>query len=342
MSKHAILAPSAASRWMLCPGSAEAALAVPEAPPGEAAIAGTLMHEHAAAILTDSELPRHPLDDTEQHIVDTYCHYVRALSGPDVAVSIETRVTLPHISPLLWGTSDMFAWWLHDRRLAVADFKTGYHAVSPVANWQMITYAEGVLRSLKLPEQIEVDAVTLAIVQPRIKSLLSTWTIDGAAFAQFVARLAQGAKDAASLTAVRIPGPVQCTWCPAAALCPERSLVGTLAVSGYVLDEDERMGWDDALTANAKDIYAEVRAAQDRVKAGDGPLQLVTRQEIRWTRDGRAAVQERYGARCKVKGSLMSPRLARRLLDIPESDFAAWTNTIDRVLEATVGHETSL
>lgn len=338
MGKHAILAPSASSRWMLCPGSVELSADVIEPPAGEAAQRGNAMHAVAERMLRHEHVGEHDLIDEEAKIVETYVDTVRALANREIdQLGVETKVRLPHISPLLWGTCDAYVWFVEGRSLVVADFKTGWHPVSPVANWQMITYAEGILTTYKDATAL-VNEVSLAIVQPRLRTVLSVWRLAFTSFKQYVRRLAQGADACETMPDVRIPGAVQCAFCPAKDKCPEHDATGRLSVSPFISDTNDRLTYLEALVANASVIRGALRQAEDTIKTKpDGALQMRTAEFVMWTKQGREAAQEMFGDAIMRGGRMMAPRLASKQLDITDELFTRWTERRTRVVEVTIG-----
>ena len=336
MSAHAYLAPSAAGRWMLCPGSVEASAHYPDTS-GFAAQRGTLMHAHAERILRDEDRAAlEPLDEDEQHIVDQFVAFAKSMVGGE-AFGVETRVSLPHISPALWGTADLYVWHMKDRVLTVADFKTGRVPVSPVANWQLLIYAEGVLRTGASDSYVQ--RVQLAVVQPRNQTTVRLWALDAVEFQRYMDRLRDGAGDATAESAVRIPGARQCQYCPARYDCHERMGDTTHSLAD-IFDPDDMAGGDAALLAKAKTLRGELRRVEKAAADGnvDGVRSRGYHREA-WTKDGAAWFEAEYGSRAFVDGKRLSPKAAIATLGLDPESIAGRISRTWRTLDQTISYE---
>ena len=339
-SDHAYLAPSAASRWMLCPGSVEAATHF-EDTSGYAAERGTLMHTYIEQRLQGlATLHLDSLDDEEQGIVDVCVDTAEALigNGDNVSHGIENRVKLPHVHPMLWGTADLFVWHIDEGHLTVLDFKTGRIPVSPVANWQLIAYAAGVIRT----DYDSLKRITLAVCQPRASTLMSSWTTTPEDFANRVDMMAEGAEMATAENAPRIPGARQCVYCPARFTCPER-----------MADEAHKMGdlfapveWftdDSAILNRAKALRARIKEAERNAKEGHVPnIHAIGYELMAWTKAGREWLDETYGNRARMMDKRLSPRAAMRLFDLEVRDLDPKHYTISwRALSHVIDYQRS-
>lgn len=208
MTVHAKLAPSAAARWIACPGSIKLSESAPPQGPGRAANEGTDAHEVAARILLGEEVPEHDYPG-----IELYIEHVRAACRREGArVWIEKRV---HLTEHVNGTPDAV---IHcDDVLEVVDLKYGYNRVEARGNPQLMIYAAGAIAT----HSLKAANVKLTIVQPRAGGIRSVTMpiedftascrplIDAAAIA-----LGNGA-------GVRRAG-AHCQYCPAAPICPER------------------------------------------------------------------------------------------------------------------------
>ena len=265
MSAHARLAPSAASRWMLCPGSVALSEAATEEPAGAAAGRGTVMHawiEHRLS--PGSSSPAEPLDPGEERIVDVAAEVTASMFDGSDRSGLETRVSLEHLGRDCWGTADGFAWSEEGGHLTLLDWKTGFIPVSPVANWQLIAYAEGIRER----ERLEIEGVTLMIVQPRLSAAVRSWYSPRHQFDAYVEHLAAGVSAVHLLSDVRLPGPTQCGFCPARATCPERSgsLIGRL--DDLCDMPGEEVSADEALVVTAQLLAREAKIVADRLPEG--------------------------------------------------------------------------
>ena len=176
---HTWLSPSAADRWVACPGS----LAIPAQPsmPSAAADEGTAAHMLLEYVLragiTESKpsivsrvrvRPGVEFEATPEMKGAVYA-VLRELSGANTVES-EVQVTpIRSLRAVLRGTVDVLATWAGDKPwVKVIDLKYGRHPVPADAN-QLQLYLIGALAKLSeewggVPENLEIETV---IVQPR-------------------------------------------------------------------------------------------------------------------------------------------------------------------------------
>lgn len=251
---HSLLAPSAAARWIACPGSV--ALSQGHDFGGnEYTAEGTAAHwlaeqalrsgkpcEHwlgeTHTVLSDDGLERWdiPIDAEMCSYVQVYVDYVfRRHQEMPGALLIEHRADLSNVLGIAdqGGTADaVLADTLITGTLEVIDLKYGRgKAVEAEGNEQLMLYALGCLDHFG---DAEFEQVVLTICQPRLDSMPQV-TMTPAELRAF----GEKAKSAA-ITAVEVldqpqhieralnPGDKQCQWCPAKATCP--------ALAQHVLD----------------------------------------------------------------------------------------------------------
>lgn len=179
MSGHALLSPSAASRWMSCTASAalEASL------PGQTtsfAKEGTQAHvvaEFAAREALGLPLPPNMFDTPDDemmeaaaiyadHIKETYLKAKETCT--DVIAETEIRLDLTAWIPEGFGTADCLI--VADGTLYVIDFKYGKGVlVEAEGNKQMMIYALGALGWADL--LYSINTVRMTIIQPRINNI---------------------------------------------------------------------------------------------------------------------------------------------------------------------------
>ncbi|MFL5279986.1 MAG: DNA polymerase [Rhodopila sp.] len=160
---HAPLPPSAAERWMNCPGSVAAARALPPEPESSFAAEGTEAHRILAACLArdldPAELTEDPvLIDPLRHALDI-AH--DAIAGRRFHVEIRLD-PLPGV-PDVWGTSDVLVFDDRDRVVAVIDLKFGAGVAVEPDSLQLQIYALLAAQQFSCPP----DGVELHIIQPR-------------------------------------------------------------------------------------------------------------------------------------------------------------------------------
>lgn len=245
MAAHARLSPSAASRWINCPGSVALCATLPTPPSTFYSDEGTSAHAlaekcilekcDAARYLGWHILPQNggalwtnPLTCREQkgfevttEMAEAVQMYLDALREPGLPIIPEQRLSLEHVWSGMFGTCDA---QIHDRAngvLYVWDYKHGAGVlVAPDENAQAMLYAEAALHALK--DKSWVKTVRIGIAQPRHRSGgIMTWDTTPGYIEDWIkgtvkpAALATTKKDAPL-----VPGEKQCRWCAAKAVCP--------------------------------------------------------------------------------------------------------------------------
>lgn len=182
MPDHYRLSPSSSSRWLQCPYSAQDNLPDKSGPDADA---GTHAHEQSALCLNGKQSAFEAMANTYDLAlplvgkskakrvsdgVGVYTDYIKTLSG-----TLQHELKLPHpFIPEFGGTIDT----LEMNGPAVAhlvDFKSGWWAVEPKENSQLLSYST-------LAAAIEPDAeyFQITVVQPQAKVPIKHWwtTVD--------------------------------------------------------------------------------------------------------------------------------------------------------------------
>lgn len=176
--KHALLAPSAAHRWMECPPSAKLCEQYEEKP-SKFAQQGTDAHElcqfKVEQILgLPTEDPRSKLqyfDNDMEIYTDQYAMYVdaTAMRMGATEVLVEQKVDFSEYVPDGYGHCDCLMY--SDTKLKVIDFKYGNGVfVDARYNPQMMCYALGALKILG-DKADSITEVSMEIFQPRMHSI---------------------------------------------------------------------------------------------------------------------------------------------------------------------------
>jgi hypothetical protein len=243
MTKHALLSPSSAARWLTCPGSVALCAGLPD-DSSRYADEGTDAHELAALCLigdTDAKdyIGRemgcgNVVDADMASHVQTYLDVIRALvqtTGGELL--IEQRLPISHLTGEegAHGTADAVILAGHD--LIVCDLKFGRGVVVDAKdNPQLQIYALAALEEFSLVS--DFDTVRMIISQPRL-SALSEWsqsTNELCAFGEKVTAAAGAARNLAEglacgdggaiadLPGMLAPSTKACQFCKARATCP--------------------------------------------------------------------------------------------------------------------------
>lgn len=258
-SKHAVLGPSAAARWLTCTASVAMEETVPRQPEAAYAREGTLAHE-LAELTASLELGLTPAGELDEKIavwekeareffgdsaetemsamedfVRWYVDFLDEARGDDGVVFLEQQ--LPAGVDGCWGTSDAVI--VTPDTVHIVDFKYGQGVeVSPVANPQLMLYALGALD--KYRDLIDTTTkVKMSIHQPRINNVgswevtpeyLTTWREE-------VVRPA-AAKALSRDEGEFRPSEKACRFCPAGGVCKARA---EALVNEAFSDEDPRV-----------------------------------------------------------------------------------------------------
>lgn len=187
MAKHALLSPSASSRWINCPASLKLEQAFPESPSSSFAQEGTRAHALAEDRLRNYLDPSYsiqalPDDEEMDEMVEAYVNYVKELynealaSTSDARLFIEKRLSFDPMIPKSFGTADAVI--VSDDKLHIVDLKYGKGvAVFAEQNTQLIIYAYGALNLYGA--LYDFKEVVVHIVQPRKNSFTScAYTVD--------------------------------------------------------------------------------------------------------------------------------------------------------------------
>lgn len=277
--KQNYLSPSAAARWIACPGSEYIIPRLPRLPSSDAAQEGTLAHEFAAYaaattlrmatdIAPENGMPPEPeaalatLDMTEgaQTYADSLCSQCGKAFTGDFAWAVEMPVALDDGRGCrLRGRLDFAAW--NEDALVIADYKFGGEFVPALNNPQLLSYAMCLADKVIRETGKSPDRVHLGIVQLRTEvadfSRGASWcSLDWPDFYSKACAIRESAKIATSAdaTTLRKTGD-HCRWCPARSVCRaavgERLLLAGIAAGEAEMTEDAtdaQIGaWLDAL-----------------------------------------------------------------------------------------------
>lgn len=235
---HAFLAPSAAARWVACPGSALLESLFPELGDDTAAREGTACHWVMLHALTGQPLAEGSTAPNGVLVTSAMLDAVDELQSDIIArlgpnwrsmIVVERRVNIPRVHERCWGTPDVRAWTLQPngrRKLFVWDLKFGFKRVEVFECYQLIAYAAGCLseaNDVPAPAwpETQVDC-ELVIVQPRAyhpEGIARSWSVAATGLRDYVFKLSMAADDACGPTPICKPQPDACENCRARSGC---------------------------------------------------------------------------------------------------------------------------
>lgn len=301
------LSPSAAARWIACPGSHYVAQQLPPLPSSPAAEEGTLAHTFAAWALYQalvlaypdaeivSDVPPEPEEAlaTEEMLsgAQTYADAVLAeLAGHGglEAYGIECEVT--GYQGKVKGRADFIA-WAADHTAFVADYKFGGEPVPAQDNPQLTIY--GTCAACMRMSY----AVRVGIIQPRAATadllpVAAAWA-DADILSKDLEASVMRAYEADAET-LRTPGP-HCRWCPARSVCmaaiAEPLLLACTAAGMAEMNKDatdEQIGaWLTAIKRVDKVADDLSRIAKARISGGSEipGWRISWRKKLDWDTD---------------------------------------------------------
>ena len=238
--QHATLAPSAAERWIHCPGSIKLSDQVPSPESTSYADEGTVAHTIGQLKLevAAGEVPEKEYGDTLHAIVrsadgqywcgemDEATDYYRdqvlerlAAAGDDATLLVEQRYSLEPWVPEGFGTSDAVI--IGGSTIEVIDLKYGKGIkVEAKGNPQLRLYGLGA--AMLFGDLYDLDTVRMTIIQPRLDHI-STEELPLAALYAWAENVVKPAATAAMGENAPTACGDWCRWCPAKAVCRTRA-----------------------------------------------------------------------------------------------------------------------
>lgn len=250
---HATWSASATARNVFCPGALTMAQFAPPDKESIHAARGTAAHQVSEKCLRtgrDASDFLGEIENTKEHSIEIdeelvnsaqmYVDYCRGLGDKPGAHQswIEERFSLADLGTPFdaGGTGDFVHHDPHERTLEIVDLKNGMGVVDAKENPQLRTYALGALLA---HQDLDVDTVTVTIVQPRAAhkdGRIRSETFHVADLIAWTADLLKAmARSKAAMDALEKVGnnsvlldewadawlkPGKCTFCPAEATCP--------------------------------------------------------------------------------------------------------------------------
>ena len=347
--EHYPLSPSAAHRWLVCPGEVAAREAAPQET-SSYALEGTTAHWLAARCLKkdDKGKRREPRDfvgqicpETQTVVppdmvdpVNVYLRECRKLTSASSFHGVEDKFLLPSFSPRLGGTADF--WSLQGIMLNGLDFKYGQGViVDPEDNPQLRLYMLGALERLKSVSEgvAKPKSVSMAICQPRTAhsedDATKSWVITVKELIEWSEEILKPAiKRVEEYPGERHAGS-HCQFCPAKATCPEvyRLALATAQVdfaeAHVVMPEVATLKMDRAeQILKAKDVLIDwLKAVENHVfetlKNGghSNAFKLVKRRSDReWVPTAVPILERMLGDQAYTVPKLITPAQAEKIL----------------------------
>jgi len=251
MAAHAKLSPSAAERWMTCPGYVHIINTHNIVSRGGAAAnRGTAIHKVCEmALEKEIECSSYVgttvlgilIDDDMAKIGQTYVDFIKNAQGDKYH---EQKVSIEHLIEDCWGTADTII--CHNKKLVVADLKSGVRRVDARNNKQLLIYALGA--HAKYDWMYDFEEITMVIVQPAIGHL-DVWTISAEELLSFTDGIKAAKEQIVTCPDTFVMSEKACEWCPAKFVCPEHiSIANEAAKADFEsLDDTGLEYWLDRL-----------------------------------------------------------------------------------------------
>jgi len=250
--KQLILRASAASRWIACPASARLSALMPYVEGGEAAKIGTAIHALAETCYKKNLRPITFVGQAIEGITMTEENCEFALQYIQAIYDIEDEFTkaailvpqfqlfvekfLPYVDTpthKVGGTADVVGYSHENRKLIIADLKTGRGYVD-ADNEQLKLYALAALEADQLYQH--VDTVELWIIQPhhgdvRKHSMTTQELVD---WEHYV--LIPAIENALNPLFQPVPSDSACQYCNARTICPAQANLAEVVATAPPLE----------------------------------------------------------------------------------------------------------
>lgn len=219
---HAVLSPSSAHRWLVCPGSVALEAGIPNRS-SKYADEGTKAHDLAARVLNTGLMPA--CEDREMgKYVKQYNDSVRRYrQDNDGCLLVEQQLNLEPITgeKEAFGTADAVIISDDGKELQIHDLKYGMGVeVSAENNEQLMIYALAALEQYAMMGNFE--RVKLVIHQVRLRSEPDEWEVKVSDLGEFFVDVRVAAVKALKLGNENLLMPTEkaCRFCRAKSTCP--------------------------------------------------------------------------------------------------------------------------
>jgi Protein of unknown function (DUF2800) len=219
LRSHKRFAASAASRWMVCPGSVRLCESLPEPPTNKFQLEGTLAHEWLQYKTVGGTAPKQEATQEMFDAAEEFKELVRSTVIYPASIIIEKPVEL-HINRDVGGTLDFGAYHEKSRTMWIIDFKFGA-GVAVESFEQLMIYALGAIDTYGWTPV----TIHLIIFQPRAFHMygpVRAKMVSIVDLIDFEADVENAVSRCSTPDAPLVPGDRQCRWCAASTICPAR------------------------------------------------------------------------------------------------------------------------
>lgn len=282
-TEHALISPSAAKRWIACPGSVRLTEGFPDKG-SKYAEEGTFAHSVCETLLRHyvekipasrkkAELAALKANKWYSDELMGYCKiyvdlvkatYKDALKkDPSAVLDIEVKLDLGNFIPDGFGTADAVI--IYNDTLMVFDFKYGRGVrVEAKGNPQMRIYAGGAL--VAYHDLFDIKRVITTIVQPRVENGISSEEITADLLLDYCTTIIWSAADAAYRGEQIFKAGEHCRFCPANGQCAAQAEENTaMMAQAFSLPEPMLLTEDELseILAKAPVVEKWLKAVKD-------------------------------------------------------------------------------
>lgn len=281
-------------------------------------------------VLCREKVSGHIIDLDITRNVQSYIDYVRSYETDKSKLFTEKLVNFSNIVPGGFGTMDSAVIQYDTGFCHIFDFKYGkYVKVDAFQNTQSQLYSIGMCNESDFPD--EITNFRIHIVQPHMCNY-SDWDTTVKDLVDFGKWVAERAELALTIDAPRVPGEIQCKWCPAKGNCKAllKFTEQTILSEFNNLDEIDTNALSDdqkrTILDNKKLIESFLKSVEsdviERMKLGEefkGYKLVEGRKMPKWTDGAEKSLREKLGDGAYLK-KLISIKEAKNIISKDEVD----------------------
>ncbi len=265
--KHLPYGGSTATRTLGCPGWIKQSEGVPKRPAGPAAIEGSMHHAVQEVCQRDGKTPNRllgyiyeegetKLEFTEDDLDLSEIAFTTMntlLDGLDIDVMI-VEPFVEMVKDRVGGSIDLLGLSADEKTLLIADYKFGQVKVSVKKSAQLFLYAVSARHDPSTADLFKkVTKIVFAIIQPRVKGVISTWTCTPKMLDAFEFKFAR------AMDSDKVHPGSHCKYCPAEPFCDIKraDVVASSALGARIKGELQ----------SAADVVVEIEEWVNNIKA---------------------------------------------------------------------------